>query len=120
MKIHYKYFSTKCRNLYDLRTIIDADAYVYCAIRKVMYDLKQAAILAYQQLANNLSKHGYRPLQGSTCLWGHSSRKTKFVLYVDDFGVKHFTLDDIMHFINALENSYTISRDWKGQDYCGV
>ena len=120
MKIHSKYFSKKFRDLYKLHNKIDADGYVYCAIKKGMYGLKQAAILAYQQLARNLKKHGYHPLEGATGLWGHRTLRTKFALCVDDFGVKYFNMSDAMHLINALENYYTISKDWKGEDYCGV
>ena len=85
-----------------------------------MYGLKQDAILVYQQLARNLKKHGYHPLEGATGLWGHATLKIKFALCVDNFGIKYFNMSDAMHLINALENYYTITKDWKGQDYCGL
>ena len=53
-------------------------------------------------------------------MWGHTSRRTKFALCVDDFGVKYFSTSDAIHLIDALEKSYTISKDWTGRDYCGV
>jgi len=120
MKIHSKYFSDKFRKIYSLHNKINKDGYVYCEIRKGMYGLKQAAILAYKQLLTNLKKHGYSPCEGSSGIWRHATRKTKFALCVDDFGVKYFSMDDALHLINALKSNYEISIDWKGEDYCGT
>ena len=70
-------------------------------IQKGMYGLKQAAILAYKQLVKNLKQYGYEPIEGTTGLWHHESRPTKFALCVDDFGVKYFSKDDAEHLINT-------------------
>ena len=43
------------------------------AIQKGMYDLKQAAILAYKQLVTNLQQYGYAPIEGTTGLWSHKT-----------------------------------------------
>jgi hypothetical protein len=39
---------------------------------------------------------------------------------VDDFGVKYEGLANARHLINALEQHYTVSKDWKGGLYCGI
>ena len=56
-----------------------------------MYGLKQAAILAFNNLVTNISKVGYRPIMHTLGMWEHKTRRTKFCLCVDDFGVKYFS-----------------------------
>ena len=56
MRIKAKYFSQDFREIYNLNQKINSDGYIYCVIQKEMYVLKQAAILAYKQLVNNLKK----------------------------------------------------------------
>ena len=84
-----------------------------------MYGLKQAAILAYKQLVSHLKPFGYSPVPHSLSLWTHVTRKTKFCLCVDDFGVKYYTKEDAHHLINALKQGYPTSVDWEGKNYCG-
>ena len=97
MWIHSKYFSDKFRRIYNLGNKIDADGYVYCKIRKGMYGLKQASILAYRLLVKNLKQYEYYPIDQAQGLWAHNTRKIKFALCVDDFGVKYFSLEDALY-----------------------
>ena len=85
-----------------------------------MYGLKQAALLAYQQLKERLAKHGYYPIQKTNGLWKQGTWKTMFALCVDDFGVKFFKKDDAQHLIDALKEHYDVSIDWDGMSYCGL
>jgi hypothetical protein len=39
---------------------------------------------------------------------------------VDDFGVKYESLANAHHLIKALEQHYTVSKDWTGGMYCGI
>ena len=103
MRIYSRYFDDEIRKLYDIDPIIAEDGYVYCEIQRGMYGLKQAAILAYQQLKDSLNKHGYFPLPNTDSLWGHCTRKTIFALCLDDFGVKYFNQDDANHLINTIK-----------------
>ena len=106
---------------YNLRNIVTPDGWIYIKIKKGMYGLKQAAILAYQQLVTNLAKHGYTPCKYSVGLWTHATRRTKFCLCVDDFGIKYFSKDDADHLITSLRTSgYTVTTDWDGKNYCGL
>ena len=50
MRIHSKYFPPDIRDQYEIEGLIAADGYVYIKIIKGMYGLKQAAIIAYNQL----------------------------------------------------------------------
>ena len=120
MRIHSRYFPSKFRELYKLYNKINQDGYVYYVIQRGMYVLKQAAILAYQQLVKNLKPFGYVPVEGTTGLWTHLTRPTKFALCVNDFGVKYFSKEDAFHLINALKTKYEISQDWTGNNYCGL
>ena len=120
MKFHSKYFSKRFRDIYKLHDKINGDGYVYCAIQKGMYGLKQAAILAYKQLVEHLKTFGYEPIEGTTGIWGHVSRPIRFALCVDDFGVKYYRRDDVHHIINALKSAYEISIDWSSEAFCGL
>ena len=53
MRIHSKYFFDDVRTAYNIDEKIASDGYVYIRIQKGMYGLKQAAVLAYNQLVTN-------------------------------------------------------------------
>ena len=80
MRIHSKYFFEDIRSEYDIDSKIAPDGYVYIRIQKGMYGLKQATVLAYNQLVRNLEPHGYVPCPFTAGLWRHKTRKTKFCL----------------------------------------
>ena len=69
-----------------------------------MYDLKQAAILAYTQIKKRLGKEGYLPIEGTSGLWNHDMRPIIFALRVDDFGVKYFNKADVDHLLQTYKN----------------
>jgi hypothetical protein len=41
-------------------------------------------------------------------------------LVVDDFGVKYVSQDDIDHLIASIKETYTLTKDWTGDLYCGI
>ena len=118
MRIHSKYFSNDMKSKYSISSLVAADGYVYCKIKRGMYGLKQAARLAYDNLVTNLKKDGYFPDKYCPNIWSHESRPTKFCLCVDDFGVKYLTKDDAQHLITTLKQSYDITIDWSGRNFC--
>jgi hypothetical protein len=120
MRIRYKYFPDAIRKQYNLDQFVTNTGYIYIRIKKGMYGLKQAALLAYKHLVNQLAPHGYHPCPYTTGLWEHDTRPTKFCLCVDDFGVKYFSTADADHLLNSLRRNYKISVDWAGTDYCGL
>ena len=85
-----------------------------------MYGLKQAAVLAYNHLVQNLSQHGYHPIPHTVGLWKHRTRKITFCLCVDDFGIKYFDRDDAKHLLSSLQLFYKTSVDWTGSQFCGL
>ena len=120
MKIPYKYFPADIIEYYHLAQLVAPDGYVYIKIKKGMYGLKQAAVLAYEHLIHNLQAHGYSPILHTTGMWEHKTRKTKFCLCVDDFGIKYYSKEDADHLLHALQANYKVTTDWKGEHYCGL
>ena len=96
MKINYKYFPQDIVDKYSLDSIVH-NGYVYCKIKKGMYGLKQAALLAYNYLVEKLAPHGYRPIPHTIGMWKHDTKPISFCLCVDDFGVKYTNKDDVEH-----------------------
>ena len=85
-----------------------------------MYGLKQAALLAYNNLKENLRPHGYAPVPGTIGLWKHDKRNIHFCLCVDDFGIKYFNKADAQHLLQCLDQHYRYTTDWTGSNYCGL
>ena len=112
MKLHISEIPQDIIDQYDLSKHMDMNKYVYFKITKGMYGLKQAAKLAYNQLVQNLSPHGYYPVPNTVGIWKHKRRKTKFCLCMDDFGIQYHTQDDAQHLIDTLKKYYTITIDW--------
>ena len=73
---------------YNLRDNVEPNGYVYIEVRKGMYGLRQAGLLAQKLLAKRLAKHGYTQSDVTAGLWTHEWRRICFSLVVDDFGVK--------------------------------
>jgi hypothetical protein len=72
----------------NLNTIA-VDGWVYIEIRKGMYKLKQAGLLANQLLQTRVAPLGYYPARHTPGLWLHKTRSISFSLVVDDFSVKY-------------------------------
>ena len=85
-----------------------------------MYGLKQAAVLAFDNLVSNLNQFGYYPVQSTTGIWRHKTRRTTFCLCVDDFGVKYFCKNDADHLLSSLQHNYEYTVDWTGNNFCGL
>ena len=58
MRIHISEIPNDIIKKYKMQTIKDQNGNVHFKINKGMYGLKQAAILAYQQLKTHLEPHG--------------------------------------------------------------
>ena len=105
---------------YNLQDLVDKDGLVYIKIRKGMYGLPQASILANQLLKKRLAKKGYYQCQHTLGLWQHVWRSIIFCLVVDDFGIKVTHKSDMIHLKEALEEHYTVAVNWDGTLSCGV
>ena len=120
MKIPYNLLPQDIITHYNLQEKIVSDGHIYIKIKKGMYGLKQAAKLAHDKLVNHLKPFGYSPDPLAPNIWTHHTRKTKFCLCVDDFGVKTFSEEDSQHLISALKQAYNITIDKSGKEYCGL
>ena len=94
--------------------------HIYMEIRRGMYGLPQAGILANQLLTKRLAPHGYEQCRHTPGLWRHKWRPILFSLVVDDFGIKYVGKQHADHLIQAIEDHYEFSKDWAGQLYCGI
>ena len=54
---------------YNLLDKVDAQGYIYIKIVKGIYGLKQAEIIAHNELIKNLAPYGYAPVQHTPGLW---------------------------------------------------
>ena len=107
-------------DLYNLNNI-SVNGYVYAEVRKGMYGLPQAGILANLLLQEKLAAHGYRPVPITPGLWKHDTRHVYFALVVNDFGVKYTNRADAEHLMTTLTTvGYKVSQDWSGTRYCGL
>ena len=53
-------------------------------------------------------------------LWKQKYRPITFTLRVDDFGITYIGLQHVNHLLNALQDLYSITCDWKGELYLGL
>ncbi len=86
-----------------LQELVTPDLYIYCKIRKGMYGLPQAGIIAQELLVKRLAKQGYHQSKIITRLWTHETRTTTFTLVVDVFAIKIMSEDNANHIINTLK-----------------
>jgi hypothetical protein len=96
---------------YNLKALA-VDGWVYIEIRKGMYGLKQAGLLANKLLQEHLAPFGYYPAQHTPGIWSHTTRPVVFSLIVDDFAVKYVIKHHANYLRDALLQSYDITTDW--------
>ena len=99
---------------------ITADDYIYVEVRKGMYGLPQAGILAQELLEKRLNFHGYHHCDEVPGLWKHETRPIQFTLVVDDFGVKYVGEEHALHLIEVLDEFYDLDVQWEGRKYIGI
>jgi hypothetical protein len=113
--------------LYNLNEIA-REGKVYVEARRCIYGLPQSGILANRYLEKRLNDYGYYQSKFTPGLWHHETRDIKFVLIVDDFGVKYTNEEDVEHLKEALtavspetgKPMFEITTDDKGHKFCGL
>jgi hypothetical protein len=74
MRIHQCYIPPKVLDEYNLSSEhFDSKRFAYLEIRKGMYGLKEAAILAYDQLKDHLAKYSYIPFKHTPGMLRHTT-----------------------------------------------
>ena len=120
MRINSKYFPTYIISRYHTDGLVVTYGYINIKIFKVMYGLKQASIIAYNQLIFHMETHGYYPVPFTTVIWAQKTSRTKRFLCVDDFVVKFFSKYYANHLLDYLKKHYVISTYWEGFNYLGL
>ena len=100
MHIHKKSIPQEVLDEYD--NIFDERDFTYVEICRGMYGLKEAGIIAFDQLVQKFKRFGYEPMPRTPGLWRHTSRKTTFTICVDDFGIQYFSKAESEHLINSI------------------
>ena len=118
IRVHYSLIPLEIIQEYNLKT--EKDGYVYFEIRKGIYGLKEAGVIAFTNLVEKLKPFGYEPMKYTLGLWRHTSLPTTCTLCVDDFGVKYFQKSHALHLIQAVQSNYECTIDWTGNLYCGL
>ncbi len=107
MEIPLSLFPEWTQEQYNLKQLA-LDGWVYIEMRRAVWGLPQAGILANKRLNRKLAPFGYTESIITPGLWTHKSRPISFTLVVDDFGVKYVTQDDVDHLITSIK-AHTIS-----------
>jgi hypothetical protein len=119
MKMLLSRFPEEIVDKYNLGALA-VDGWVHIEIRKGMYGLKQAGLLANQLLQTRLAPFGYYPARHTPGLWLHKTRPIAFSLTVDDFAVKYVGKQHADHLRNARLKSYELTTDWEAKVYSGM
>ena len=89
-------------------------------IEKGVYGLKQAGIIANQELVKHMAPFGYHPVQHTPGLWVNDSRKNIFSLVVNGFCVQYCSTEDAEKKFKALRAKYLITVDMAATVYIGI
>ena len=80
------------------------EGFVFLEIRRTVWGLPQAGILANKLLRKRLDLHGYYECVNTPGLSRHPTRPiSTFSLIVDDFGIKYFGKEHAEHLIKCLK-----------------
>jgi hypothetical protein len=105
MKMLLSRFPEEIIQKYNLNDLA-VNGWVYIEIRKGMYGLKQAGLLANPLLQTRLAPFGYYPAHHIPGLWLHRTRPISFTLVVDDFAVRYVGKQHAEHLRDALLRTY--------------
>ncbi len=78
--------------------------FVHLEMRRAVWGLPQAGILANKCLRWKLAPFGYHESENTPGLWYHKSRSITFTLVVDNFGVRYVCKEDVQHLITSIKN----------------
>jgi hypothetical protein len=119
MKMLLSHFPEEIIQKYNLNDLA-VDGWVYIEVRKGMYGLKQAGLLANQLLQTRLAPFGYYPARHTPGMWLHKTWPIYFTLVVYDFTVKYVGKQHAEHLRNALLRTYELTTDWTATVYSGM
>ena len=121
MKIPLAHIPDEIITEYALKNKVHSDGAVYIEIRKGMYGLPQAGMLANQLLKWRLAKHGYYEVRHTPSYWRHMWQPIDFTLVIDDFGMGYEDNEHTLHLLQTLCQYYeAVSVNWTGTLYCRI
>ncbi|KAL7481030.1 hypothetical protein ACHAW6_006706, partial [Cyclotella cf. meneghiniana] len=120
VRMHLSDFPEDVIKQYNLTDLANKDGMVFVEIRRGMYGLPQAGLLAQELLEQRLIKNGYFQSTRTPRLWTHKWLAVQFTLVVNDFGIKYMGEDNLQHLSSILREHYEISIDKTGSRYVGV
>ena len=90
-------------------------------MRRAVWGLPHAGILANKRLRRKLAPFGYYECVNTLWLWYHISCPISFTLVVNDFGIKYVGKEHADHLIASIKSTYKkLTEDWTGSLYCGI
>ena len=119
MHIPLSYFPAWTMEKYNLNKHA-YNGYVYIKMQRAVWGLPQAGILANKRLWRKLDPFRYSECVNTPGLWHKETQPISFTLIVDDFRVKYVSKNDIDHLIKSIKSTYTLTKDWTGNLYCGI
>jgi hypothetical protein len=120
MKMPLALFPTWIVEQYNLNELA-LNGYVHLEMRRAVWGLPQAGILANKRLRRKLAPFGYYECVNTPGLWYHVSRPISFTLVVDEFEVKFVGKEHADHLIASIKSTYKkLTEDWTGSLYCGI
>ena len=88
MRIPLSTFPGEIQQQYNLPSLVK-NGHIMVEIRKGMYGLPQAGILANAELRTLLAKYGYTQCQHTHGLFRHHTKDISSTLVINDFGIKY-------------------------------
>ena len=119
MRIPAKDIPADIMEQYNLAPLVH-NGHVLTEIRKGMYGLPQAGILAYNRLVQHLALSNCTPVKHTPGFFRHDTRSVTFSLVVDDFAIKYVDRVNAEHLLATLRSLYNINMDWTASMYCGI
>ena len=110
MRIPISYIPQQVIDHYQLLPLVH-NGHVMVEIRKGIYGLPQAGILAKTLLDERLLKGGYIPATHTPGLYKHQTRPISFTLWVDDLSVKYLQKSDVLSLIALLQQHHELTPD---------
>ena len=104
---------------YTLKEFV-RDGWVYFEMRRGMYGLPQAGILANNLLRERLAKFDYYEAATTPGLWRHKWRPIMFALIVDNFAIQYVGDANLDHLRRALKQHYEVSEELNGTRFAGI
>ena len=102
MRIPLKIFPQEIIDAYNLTEMVYNQGWIYMRIEKGFYGLKQAGIIANQELVSHMDPFGYHTVQHTPGLWVHDSRK-KLVFWstISVFNIAQQRMTTILKYLRA-------------------